>query len=58
MKRLLLIFIILLWPLLIKAQVDVGDPAPDFSYETLSGDTITLFDYRGQVVFLFFFGYG
>jgi peroxiredoxin len=37
---------------------DVGDEAPDFSYQSLTGDTIKLSDYKGQVVFLFLFGDG
>ncbi|MFQ6099473.1 MAG: TlpA family protein disulfide reductase, partial [Armatimonadota bacterium] len=32
----------------------VGRPAPDFSAETLSGDTLRLSDYRGEVVLLDF----
>jgi peroxiredoxin len=36
----------------------VGDPAPDFSYQSLSGDTVKLSDYAGKVVFLFLFGNG
>ncbi len=37
---------------------NVGDPAPDFSYQSLSGDTVRLSDYTGKVVFLFLFGNG
>ena len=36
----------------------VGSPAPDFTHNTLSHGTISLSDYRGKVVYLFFFGYG
>jgi len=35
---------------------DVGDDAPEFSYQKLSGDTVKLSDYEGKVVFLFLFG--
>jgi len=35
-------------------QVNVGEPAPDFSSTTLDGDTFTLRDYRGQRVMLDF----
>jgi peroxiredoxin len=37
---------------------DVGEDAPEFSYQSLSGDTVKLSDYRGKVVFLFLFGNG
>jgi len=37
---------------------DVGDDAPEFSYQSLSGDTVKLSDYNGKVVFLFLFGNG
>jgi peroxiredoxin len=36
---------------------DVGDEAPDFSLTTLNGNSFTLSNYRGKVVFIFFFGY-
>ena len=32
----------------------VGEEAPDFSLESISGETITLSDYRGKMVVLFF----
>ncbi|HEU5209336.1 MAG TPA: TlpA disulfide reductase family protein [Longimicrobiales bacterium] len=34
------------------APLDTGAPAPDFSYPTLAGDTISLSGLRGQVVLL------
>ncbi len=37
---------------------NVGDDAPDFSYQSLTGDTVELSDYKGKVVFLFLFGNG
>ena len=37
---------------------DVGEDAPEFSYQSLSGDTVRLSDYKGKVVFLFLFGNG
>ncbi len=37
---------------------DVGDDAPEFSYQSLTGDTVKLSDYHGKVVFLFLFGNG
>jgi hypothetical protein len=36
----------------------VGTEAPDFTHHTLSHGTISLSDYLGKVVYLFFFGYG
>ncbi len=39
-----------------KAQTVVGQPALDFSLESLDGDLITLSDLQGQVVLLFFLG--
>jgi hypothetical protein len=35
----------------------VGTEAPDFTYNTLDHGTISLSDYRGKVVYLFFFGW-
>ena len=37
---------------------NVGDDAPEFSYQSLTGDTVKLSDYKGKVVFLFLFGNG
>ena len=34
--------------------VEVGQPAPDFTLETLGGELVSLSDYRGQVVVLNF----
>lgn len=39
----------------LKAQ-KVGDPAPDFSLQTLKGTTFTLSANKGKVVFIFLFG--
>ena len=35
----------------------VGTAAPDFTHSTLSNGTVSLSDYRGKVVYLFFFGW-
>jgi hypothetical protein len=35
----------------------VGDPAPDFTLNSLDNGTIQLSNYLGKVVFLFFVGY-
>lgn len=52
-----LVFFLALWlvPGAVFAQ-SVGDPAPEFSYTTLSGDELSLSDYSGKVVFLFLLG--
>ncbi|MFQ6093801.1 MAG: redoxin domain-containing protein [bacterium] len=39
------------------AQVDVGDPAPDFTLTDLDSNSVSLSDYAGLVIFLSFFGY-
>ena len=36
------------------AELEVGDAAPDFAVELLSGETVKLADYRGKVVLLNF----
>jgi peroxiredoxin (alkyl hydroperoxide reductase subunit C) len=40
-------------------RVKVGDPAPDFTLEALSGPPITLSQYRGKqnVILVFYRGY-
>jgi len=40
-------------------RVAVGTPAPDFSLESLDGDTLTLSDFRGKknVVLVFYRGH-
>jgi len=35
----------------------VGDPAPDFTLNKLSGGKITLSDFEGKIVYIFWFGY-
>jgi peroxiredoxin len=35
----------------------VGTTAPDFTHTTLDHGTISLSDYRGRIVYLFFFGW-
>jgi peroxiredoxin len=39
-----------------NSQVSVGEEAPDFSFTSTSGETFTLSDHRGKVVFMFLFG--
>ena len=38
-------------------QPGVGDEAPPFSYSTVSSGTVSLADYAGKVVYLYFYGY-
>jgi alkyl hydroperoxide reductase subunit AhpC len=35
----------------------VGTKAPDFTYDTVDYGTISLSDYSGKIVYLFFFGW-
>lgn len=58
-------FILALFVLLISACSDdslgpvsdnTGDPAPAFTLTSLDGEQISLSDYRGKVVYLFFYG--
>lgn len=39
-------------------QVKIGELAPDFSYVDTNGETHSLSDYRGKIVFLALIGYG
>jgi len=56
MKRLL--YAVLLISVAISFSfAGVGDPAPEFELESLSGETIKLSDYSGKIVYIFFFGY-
>jgi len=38
--------------------INIGESAPDFTLKALDGTTISLNDYQGKVVHLFFFGWG
>ena len=38
--------------------VGIGDKAPDFTLQKLSGDSISLSDYQGKIVYIFWFGWG
>jgi peroxiredoxin len=37
---------------------EVGEEAPDFILTSTDNETIILPEYRGKVVYLFFFGWG
>jgi peroxiredoxin len=38
--------------------VGVGDMAPDFTLNSLDGKTVSLSDYAGKVIYIFWFGNG
>ena len=38
------------------SAVSVGDQAPDFSLQTLSGDLYTLSEHSGNIQLIFYFG--
>jgi peroxiredoxin len=58
MNKLLYFFIMVLFIYKTGTAQEVGAPAPEFTHNTLSHGTISLSDYQGQVVYLFFFGWG
>jgi hypothetical protein len=37
--------------------VNVGDPAPPFTHNTLDHGQISLSDYSGKIIYLFFLGH-
>ena len=53
----IIIYSILVLIFTVEAQ-DVGTQAPDFMHNTLDHGQISLSDYQGKVVYLFFFGWG
>jgi len=58
MKKFLYLFMMLIFTCESGITQEVGAPAPDFTHNTLSHGTISLSDYQGKVVYLFFFGWG
>ena len=56
MKKFFLLSALLLIPFSIWGQA-VGTEAPDFDLNSLDDGQIKLSDYRGKVVYIFFFGY-
>ncbi|MCP9290725.1 redoxin family protein [Gracilimonas sediminicola] len=58
MKPFLLLLLIVLFSPPALAQVNTGDPAPGFTYTSLDGDEISLADFEGKVVYIFFYGAG
>ena len=58
MKKARLIVLVLgIFSTVLLAQ-EVGTPAPNFTHVTLDHGTLSLADYSGKVVYLFFFGHG
>jgi hypothetical protein len=54
-KYLFLFGILFFSPILLSQEI--GDPAPDFTHNTINGSTLSLSQFQGKVVFLYFFGY-
>jgi len=58
MKKILTLFsLLILLSFNLYAQ-GVGTQAPDFTHTTLDHGQISLSDYYGEIVYLFFFGWG
>ncbi len=51
-----IISLILIAASLTLAQ-NVGQPAPDFTLTDTNGNTHSLSDYRGKIVYIYWFGY-
>ncbi|MBD3223659.1 MAG: redoxin domain-containing protein [Caldithrix sp.] len=56
MKKLILP-ILMLTMIGFAGAVDVGDEAPAFTLTALDGSTVSLGDYQGKIVYIFWFGY-
>lgn len=54
-KRILSLMIIASFTIGVVAQ-QVGEPAPDFSFDDYEGNNFTLSDHEGKLVFIFLFG--
>lgn len=54
MKTLVYLFLISL-PLW---AINIGEKAPEFTLTSHDGNTVSLSDYQGKVVYIFFFGWG
>ncbi len=57
MKKLIYLFIVVLFTFQTGLAQQVGAPAPDFTHETVAHGTISLSGFQGKVVYLFFFGW-
>ncbi len=61
-SKLLLVSLLLVFVILLAAcgggstadEIAIGNPAPEFSLTDSDGNTVTLADYKGQPVLLFF----
>lgn len=58
MKKLLLLTFTVLFSTSAMAQVNTGEEAPDFIYTSLENEEISLSDFEGKVVYIFFYGAG
>ena len=58
MKKYFLILLVYLFSYTPLLAQKVGEKAPDFTHNTLSHGSISLSDFRGKVIYLFFFGHG
>jgi len=57
MKRIAYFVLTLFFTHSFLSAQNVGDPAPDFTHSTSDNNSLTLSDYRGKVVYMFFFGW-
>jgi len=55
-KHFYLAMILVLFTIQVNHAQNVGDTAPDFSFNDLDGNTFTLSEQEGKVVFIFLFG--
>ncbi len=58
MKKFILTFAIALWLCSLASAQGVGEAAPNFTHTTVEHGTISLSDFSGKAVYLFFFGHG
>ena len=58
MKKILFIFFYLTIQNFNLFAQGIGTQAPNFTHETLDHGQISLTDYAGKIVYLFFFGWG
>jgi hypothetical protein len=57
MKKSIYLFIMMIFGYGTLFAQEVGAPAPDFTHDTIAHGTISLSDFQGKVVYLFFFGW-
>lgn len=56
MKHMLILLLLAGFFSMASAQ-NVGEPAPDFTYNTLEHGQITLSQFQGKVIYMFMFGF-